>query len=426
MMNVLAVIGLQWGDEGKGKLVHILSNNFKYVARFNGGNNAGHTIVKGGKSIIFHILPSGMINSKIYGVIGNGTVINPEILIKEIDELKSFNVSIDNRLFISGMAHLILPYHIILDEINEEGRENKIGTTKRGIGPVYTDKFSRTGLRIADMEDINLFEDKLLNLIEEKDKLIRLISSETRRIENKDDIIKKYIYYANKLKLFMSDTGAILRNAIEAGEGVLLEGAQGTLLDIDHGTYPYVTSSYTISGSASVGLGIPPRYIEKVLGAVKAYTTRVGEGPFPTELFGEESKIILEKGKEYGSTTGRQRRCGWIDINALKYAVQINGVDEIAIMKLDVLDSFGDIKICTAYELNGKIINTYPANSSALYKCKPIYEILPGWKSDTSKCRKYSELPLNAKAYIERISELLGTKVLMISVGPDESETIFL
>ncbi len=426
MSNVWAIIGLQWGDEGKGKLVHILSSNFKYVARFNGGNNAGHTIVKDGKSIIFHTLPSGMINPNVYGIIGNGAVINPEILIEEMKALKDFNVSVDRRLFISDRAHLIIPYHIILDEIYEDRRSSKLGTTKRGIGPVYVDKFSREGIRVSEMKDLASFKDRLSQLIDEKDEFIRLLSNGRHRIEDKEKIIEKYISYADILKPFISDTGSILRKAIESGEKVLFEGAQGTLLDIDHGTYPYVTSSSTIAGSASIGLGIPPRYIEKVLGVVKAYTTRVGEGPFPTELFGDESKMILEKGKEYGATTGRQRRCGWIDINALQYAVQINGVDEIAIMKLDVLDNFKEVKICTAYELDGEITNIYPANSYILSRCKPIYETLPGWMSDTSKCRDYSELPQNARSYIERISELLGTKVSIISVGPDEGETIML
>lgn len=426
MNKVCAVIGLQWGDEGKGKLVHILSSNFDYVARFNGGNNAGHTIVKEGKSIIFHIIPSGMLNPNLYGIIGTGTVVNPEVLIEEIKSIEAFNVKVDGRLFISDRAHLILPYHIILDEITEKKRFNKLGTTKRGIGPVYTDKFSREGLRAGDMIDIPSFKEKLFNSLNEKEEFIKVITNEEVTIPDKDEIIDKYTYYATLLKPFITDTGRILRNAIKSGGKVLLEGAQGTLLDIDHGTYPFVTSSSTISGSASIGLGIPPKSIENVLGIVKAYTTRVGEGPFPTELFNEDSTKIIEKGKEFGATTGRQRRCGWIDIVALRYAVEINGVDEIAIMKLDVLDEFKEIKICTSYELDGKKIDYYPSNASNLWKCKPVYEELSGWMTDISKCRNYSDLPINARLYIERISELLGVKVSIVSVGPDEKETISL
>lgn len=424
MGKTFAVIGLQWGDEGKGKLVHILSKDFDYVARFNGGNNAGHTIVRGGNSIIFHILPSGMINPDVCGIIGTGTVVNPEIFIDEIEKIRTFGVKIDERLFISDRAHLILPYHIILDELIEEKRSSKLGTTKRGIGPVYTDKFSREGLRVGEMKDIPSFKDKLLDLINKKDEFLRVLSNGKFSIPNKDDIVEKYTFYANELKPYIADTGKILRDAIKAGHSVLFEGAQGTLLDIDHGTYPYVTSSSTIAGSVSVGLGIPPKLIENVLGVVKAYTTRVGEGPFPTELFGEESQIILERGKEYGATTGRPRRCGWLDIVALRYAIEINGVNEIAIMKLDVLDGFKEVKICTAYEFLGDVIDYYPSDTSTLYKCKPIYEKLPGWMTDTSWCRSYSDLPLNARLYIEKISELLGVRVFIVSVGPDERDTI--
>jgi len=340
--------------------------------------------------------------------------------------LENLNISVDNRLLISDRAHIILPYHIILDEISENRRSNKIGTTKRGIGPVYNDKISRDGLRIGDIKDTNSFKEKLTNIIREKKSYIEIITQGETTIENVDEMISKYMDIANTIKPFICDTGDIIRKAINQEKSILLEGAQGTLLDIDHGTYPFVTSSSTISGSASIGLGIPPRNINKVVGIVKAYTTRVGGGPFPTELFNQEKDVILNKGNEFGATTGRPRRCGWLDIIALRYAIQINGVDELALMKLDVLDNFEEIKICTSYEIDGCKIDYFPSTSDELFRCKPNYEKVKGWQEDISKYRTLKELPVNALNYINRIEELLEVKIRIISVGPDEKETIVL
>ncbi len=423
MVQVKGIVGLQWGDEGKGKLVHFLSSSYDCVARYNGGNNAGHTIVTEDTSVIFHLLPSGMIHPQTIGIIGTGTVINPAILIKELDWLHSHHYTTHDRLFISDRAHLILPYHQLWDELLEKSRSAKIGTTKRGIGPSYTDKFARDGIRLGEFYHVETFRIMLESKFHEYANKIQKCF-DTKPDWDIPHLVEEYVQYAKTLQSYVTDTSSLLREQFRLGKSILLEGAQGVMLDIDYGTYPFVSSSSSIISGACTGLGITPRMIQETMGVFKAYTTRVGEGPFPTELFTDEGKILLTQGNEYGSTTGRPRRCGWLDLPALRYAVALNDIDQLALMKLDVLDHFDEIQVCTSYHPENLALKDYPATLSAFNKLKPVYAKLPGWKTSTRNCTSFEDLPLQAKKYIEFIEEDLQKPVNLISVGPDRKETI--
>jgi adenylosuccinate synthase len=422
-MPVDIVVGAQWGDEGKGKIVDLLSENVDIVARYQGGPNAGHTVVLGDKEYVFHMLPAGILHENVTCVIGNGAVIDPVALMEEIRQITDLGISIKGRLLISHNAHLIMPYHKLLDKLWEKG-ENKIGTTGRGIGPAYIDKFQRTGIKIVDLLDRERLCSKLKRNIEEKNLLLhKVYASEELDVEK---ITREYEEFDKKIDEYVTDTAMYLNNALKDGRTVLAEGAQGSLLDVDHGTYPFVTSSNPTSGGACTGLGIPPTAIRSVIGVVKAYTTRVGHGPFPTELGNELGEQLREIGDEYGATTGRPRRCGWFDAVSTRYAAMINGIERIAITKLDVLSHLDEINICTAYEYKGKALKTFPTDVSSLEKITPVYKTFEGWKSPIADVTQYETLPANAQRYIEALAELTGTHVWIVSVGAQRRRTIML
>ena len=422
-MSVTVLVGSQWGDEGKGKIVDILSEKYEIVTRYQGGANAGHTVEIGDKQYILHLIPSGILREKVICVIGNGVVIDPTALLDEIALLEKNNIKVEGRLFISHNAHLIMPYHKLLDSISEQGN-NKIGTTGRGIGPCYIDKFARKGIRIVDLLNKKILEEKIRKNLEEKNKLLEKI------YDNKgldvEEIIEKYLVFDKAIDKYIKDVPAFLNEAIDNGKSVLLEGAQGALLDVDHGTYPFVTSSSPTSGGACTGTGIPPTKIDNVIGIVKAYTTRVGNGPFPTELLDDDGEKLRKIGAEYGATTGRPRRCGWFDAMLVRYSAMINGIDSVAITKLDVLSDFDEIKVCTGYKLDGKLIKSYPTDVDRLSAVEPVYESLPGWKSDISNCLTFNELPENTKKYLNFISEKSGIKIDIVSVGPKRKQTFYI
>jgi len=420
-MSVTVIVGSQWGDEGKGKIVDILSERYEIVVRYQGGANAGHTVIIGDNKFVLHLIPSGILRENVICVIGNGVVIDPKALLDEIKQLESVGINIKGRLFISQNAHLIMPYHKLLDSINESGA-SKIGTTGRGIGPCYIDKFARKGIRIIDLLDKKVLEEKITFNIEEKNNLFRKIYSHAEL--NVDEIIKEYIAFDEAIDQYITDVPYYLHKALDEGKSILLEGAQGALLDVDHGTYPYVTSSSPTSGGACTGSGIPPNKITDVIGIVKAYTTRVGLGPFPTELLDEDGERLRTIGAEFGATTGRPRRCGWYDAFLVNYSRLINGIGKAAITKLDVLDSFDKIKVCVAYEINGKKLKSFPTDVNRISQAVPVYETLPGWKSKISQAKSYDELPAEAKSYLEFIAKQSGYKVGIISVGPKRSQTI--
>ncbi len=420
-MEVSVLVGSQWGDEGKGKIVDILSNRFDIVARYQGGANAGHTIEIEENKFVLHLIPSGILRDGVICVIGNGVVIDPKALLDEIALLESFNINIKGRLLISQNAHLIMPYHKLLDSISESGN-NKIGTTGRGIGPCYIDKYARKGVKIVDLLNRKLLEEKIRVNLEEKNNLLRKVYGHEEL--NVEEIIKEYIEFDKAIDQYITDVPAYLNNAIDEGKSVLLEGAQGALLDVDHGTYPFVTSSSPTSGGACTGTGIPPIRITSVIGIVKAYTTRVGLGPFPTELDGEEGELLRKTGAEYGATTGRPRRCGWYDAFLMNYSRMINGIQRAAITKLDVLSYMDEIKVCVGYELDGKALKSFPTDVEKLERIKPVYETLPGWKSDISRVRNYDDLPANAKDYLSFIAHKSGFEISIISVGPKREQTI--
>ena len=420
-MSVTVIVGSQWGDEGKGKIVDILSERYEIVVRYQGGANAGHTVEIGNKQFILHLIPSGILRENVLCFIGNGVVIDPKALLDEIKLLEGMGISIEGRLFISQNAHLIMPYHKLLDSINESG-SLKIGTTGRGIGPCYIDKYARKGIKIVDLLDRRVLEEKIKLNIEEKNTLLKKVYNQEEL--NVDAIIKEYIEFDKAIDPYITDVPFVLNNAIDEGKSILLEGAQGALLDVDFGTYPFVTSSNPTSGGASTGSGIPPTKISSVIGIVKAYTTRVGLGPFPTELLGEEGERLRKIGAEYGATTGRPRRCGWFDAFLLSYSRMINGIERVAITKLDVLSSFDEIKVCVAYEFQGKKLKSFPTDVNRLINVTPIYESLPGWKTDLTNITDYSELPSNAKDYLQFISQKSGFEISIISVGPKRDQTI--
>ncbi|WP_432662006.1 adenylosuccinate synthase [Wukongibacter baidiensis] len=421
-MSTVVIVGAQWGDEGKGKVIDYLAAEADVVVRGQGGNNAGHTVVVGDKKYALHLIPSGILYPETINVIGNGVVFDPEGFLKEVETIEKQGVSTKN-IKISDRAHVIFPYHKVIDALAEEARgDQKIGTTKKGIGPCYMDKVERSGIRICDLMDKEVFIEKVTAQIEKKNQLIEKIYG--GEPVDKDAIIEKYLEYADKIRPYVDDTTVIVYNGVKDNKKVLFEGAQGTLLDIDLGTYPYVTSSHPISGGFTIGSGIGPNMIEEVLGITKAYTTRVGMGPFVTELDNEVGDRIRIAGNEFGTTTGRARRCGWFDAVMVNYSARINGMTSIALMLLDVLTGFEKVKICTGYKLGDKIIDHFPASLNTLAKCEPVYEELDGWNEDITQATRFDELPENAKKYISRIEELTGIPVKIVSVGPKRSQTI--
>ncbi|MCX6137349.1 MAG: adenylosuccinate synthase [Ignavibacteriales bacterium] len=420
-MAVTIIVGAQWGDEGKGKVVDLLSEETDIVARYQGGANAGHTVVIGKKEYVLHLIPSGIFHKHVTCVIGNGVVIDPVALMDEIAMVKSFGIKIDGRLFLSHNAHLIMPYHKLLDSIREQG-VNKIGTTGRGIGPAYIDKYTRTGIRVVDLLDRTVLRNKLRTNIEEKNQLLRQMYGSKEM--DVDAIIAEYEAFDKKIDPFITDTSLYLSEAIRKKKAILAEGAQGALLDIDHGTYPYVTSSNPTSGGACTGLGIPPTAIRNVIGIVKAYSTRVGNGPFPTELNNETGERLRTIGGEFGATTGRPRRCGWLDMVSLRYSIRINGIDSIALTKMDVLDHFEEIPVCVGYRRKGKKLAAFPTDVRALEEIEPIYKTYRGWKEPIKEARSFRQLPAAARAYVKAIEELSGVRISIVSVGPRRDQTI--
>lgn len=422
-MGVTLVLGSQWGDEGKGKIVDLLSSKAEIVARYQGGANAGHTIVFGGKQYILHLIPSGILNPKTKCIIGNGVVIDPVALMDEIKMLEDNGIDVSGRLFISHKAHLIMPYHKLLDKARENSNSSKpIGTTGRGIGPSYIDKAKRSGIRIVDLLDRDAFSEKLKQNIAENNNILNKIYAYQEL--DPDEILEKYLDFDKKIDPFITDTTYLINDAVSEGNEILIEGAQGTLLDLDHGTYPFVTSSNPTAGGACTGLGMPPTSIDKIVGVVKAYCTRVGNGPFPTELNNGIGKKLQDEGAEYGATTGRPRRCGWLDLVALRYSVMLNGITDIALTKLDVLDSLEEIKLCYAYDIDGKIRDTFPVDLPSLDKVEPVYRSMPGWKRSIHGIRKYDDLPVEVHDYFNEIEKFTGARISIISSSPDRKDTI--
>jgi len=421
-MSVTILVGAQWGDEGKGKIVHFLSQNADIVARYQGGANAGHTVVTEGRTIVLHLLPVGALWPHVTSIIGAGVVVDPIDLMKEIEQLQQSGIDLTDRLLISHKAHLIMPYHKLLDRVTEEKSSEKIGTTGRGIGPAYVDKVTRTGIRIVDLLDRDILRAKLRRNIEEKNLLLSRIY-DTEELDE-DQIIAEYLEFDKRIDPYVKDVSVFLDDAIAEGKEILLEGAQGTLLDIDAGTYPYVTSSNPTAGGALTGLGIGPRCIDEVIGVLKAYTTRVGHGPFPTEEPGEFGEQLRETGVEYGATTGRPRRCGWFDAVIARYSARVNSIDVWAVTKLDVLTGLNPLKVCVAYEDGQRTYHNFPAVPHILETCRPVYEELPGWTEDISQIRAWEDLPENALNYLHFIEELTNVPVGIVSVGPAQEMTI--
>ena len=421
-MATVALIGAQWGDEGKGKTIDILASQAEMVVRAQGGSNAGHTVVSEGKEYKLRLIPSGILYKETDCIIGGGCVVHPGVVLKEIESLTDRGVCMD-KLYIDARAHVIMPYHIVIDTLAEQRRgKNDIGTTKNGIGPCYMDKDERSGIRMRDLIDEKLFAEKLKTALEIKnDIIVKLYGAEPLDF---DTIYNEYSAYAKKLAPHVVDTSVMVYNAIKAGKKVLFEGAQGTLLDIDYGTYPFVTSSHPTAGGFCIGSGIGPTLIDEVIGVAKSYITRVGKGPFPTELFDEIGDEIRNKGHEFGTVTGRPRRCGWFDALILKYAVRVNGLTGVAINKMDTLSGLKTVKVCTAYEKDGKIIKDFPADIADLEGCNPVYTELPGWDEDLSNCKTFDELPKNAKDYILFLEKEIDCKIKMIGVGPDRCQNI--
>ena len=420
-MSSVVVVGTQWGDEGKGKITDFLSENAEVIARYQGGDNAGHTIQFNGVTYKLHLIPSGIFSPEKISVIGNGVVLNPKSLITELAYLHERNVTTDN-LRISDRAHVILPYHIRLDQLQEEAKgDNKIGTTNKGIGPCYMDKAARVGIRVADLLDREVFAERLrINLAEKNRLFTKMYDAEPIEF---DDIFEEYYEYGQQMKQYVCDTSVILNDALDQGKRVLFEGAQGVMLDIDQGTYPFVTSSNPVAGGVTIGSGVGPSKIDKVVGVCKAYTSRVGDGPFPTELFDEIGDRIREIGNEYGTVTKRPRRIGWFDTVVMRHSARVSGMTNLSVNCLDVLSGLKEIKICTAYDYKGEILTEYPANENIIKDCKPIYETLPGFDEDITGVTSLHELPENARKYLEKIEELVGVKISVFSTGPDRTQT---
>ena len=421
-MPVTSVIGSQWGDEGKGKIVDYLSESSDFIVRFNGGNNAGHTVINKYGKFALHVIPSGIFAPKIKAIIANGVVIDLEGFLTEIKTLEKAGINLKNKIMISPRCHLILHYHKLLDRLYESAKgKAKIGTTGRGIGPVYADKISRNGIRLIDLIDKKQFSEKLKAELTLKNKIIQALGEKPL---SQKEIEKDFFAMRTKILPYVQEPFPLLQDALKKDKNILLEGAQAVFLDIDWGTYPYVTSSTILAGGANAGAGIPTSRIENNIGIVKAYTTRVGEGPFPTELTDKDGKALQDVGREFGATTGRPRRCGWFDAELVRFAVQINGFTDIALTKIDVLDGFKNIKICTGYTLNGKKVNYYDGDAKFLTKIKPTYKMIKGWNSNTQGAKKFSDLPSNAKRYIEEIEKQIGAKIKYISTGPERESII--
>ena len=423
-MSVTVIVGTQWGDEGKGKITDLLAHDMDMVVRYQGGNNAGHTVVIGKETFKLHLIPSGIFYSNVMCVIGNGVVIDPAVLIQEIESLRSKGYSADN-LRISSQAHVIFPYHKDMDKAQEQKKEaGRIGTTCRGIGPCYVDKYNRRGIRIGELYNQEVFKSKLKWNIEEKGFLLeKFYGMKVNFDEN--SILNEYLGYAHAIKKYVvEESSSLVNDAISKRKKLLLEGAQGTMLDVDHGTYPYVTSSNPVSSGACVGAGISPKAVDEIIGVVKAYVTRVGGGPFPTEIEGGAGDKLREWGGEYGATTGRPRRCGWFDGVVMKHASKINGLTQLAVTKLDVLDKLDKIKICVAYKYKGKEIQDFPTDIARLEQCEPVYIEMPGWKKSIKKATDYKELPENAKKYLDKLSEIAGAKISLISVGAERGQIV--
>ena len=423
-MSTVVVTGTQWGDEGKGKIVDYLAQQADTVVRFQGGSNAGHIVVVDGEAYKLRLMPSGILFKGSHCVVGNGVAFDPMVMLEEMDGLAERGIDLSG-IRISNRAHVVLPYHRLMDGIGDEARgDNKIGTTKRGIGPCYMDRDNRIGIRVCDMMDEEEFAKRLKENLEIKNKELKLLYDHEPL--SYDEILKEYMGYAERLRPYVCDTIALLNEEIKEGRKILFEGAQATMLDIDYGTYPYVTASHPISGGVGVGAGVAPNKIDKVVGIVKAYCTRVGEGPFPTEQLNAIGEKIREEGHEYGVVTGRPRRTGWLDACVVRYAGLISGIDYMAVTRLDILDKFEEIKMCVAYKYKGEILNEIPASLKVLAEVEPVYETFVGWNTDISKIRKYEDLPENAKKYLERMAEVTGIKLGIVSVGPNRDETIVL
>jgi adenylosuccinate synthase len=421
-MPAIVLVGAQWGDEGKGKATDLLGDDVQYVVRYQGGNNAGHTVVIGDDSYALHVLPSGVLNPAVTPIIGNGVVINPQILFQEIDGLQKRGVSCE-KLLVSANAHLIMPYHAALDKVTERflGKA-KIGTTGRGIGPTYGDKAARVGIRVQDLFDPGILRQKLDLALRDKNQLLTKVYN--RRAIDAKQIAEEYLAYGDRLTPYVTDTSLVLGTALAKGDRVLLEGAQATMLDVDHGTYPFVTSSNPTAGGACVGAGIGPTSITKVIGVVKAYTTRVGAGPFPTELNDDAGEHLRKTGHEYGTTTGRPRRCGWFDAVVARYAIRVNGITDFFVTKLDVLSSLDKIPVCVAYDIDGRRSDEIPMTQTDFHHAKPVYEYLDGWFEDISDAKTFEDLPAAARAYVKAIEEISGAQVSAIGVGPRRDQTI--
>ncbi|HOC18360.1 MAG TPA: adenylosuccinate synthase [Vicinamibacterales bacterium] len=418
-MNV-AVIGAQWGDEGKGKIVDLLTPHFQVVARYQGGHNAGHTVLAGGTRFVLHLIPSGILHPGIRCVIGNGVVVDPDALFQEIETLAEYGIEVGDRLVISDKAHVILPYHRDLDLLNEARRgDRKIGTTSRGIGPAYEDKVGRRGIRVGDLFEATSLAEQVRENVHARNRLVGDSALEWR------PVVEHLLAHGERMRPWVTDVSVFLAEAMKRGERVMFEGAQGTLLDIDHGTYPYVTSSNSTVGGACTGLGVPPRAVTGVLGVAKAYTTRVGGGPLPTELTGPMAERLRETGQEYGASTGRPRRCGWYDAVTVRYSVRVNGLDSLALTKLDVLDGLPQILVCTSYKCGDQVLTEFPGDVRVLATCRPIYETMPGWSSPTRGVRRFDELPAEARAYVRRLEELSGVPVGIVSTGSEREDTVF-
>ena len=421
-MSVIAIIGAQWGDEGKGKIVDLLAEKAKAVVRFSGGDNAGHTVINPYGEFRLHLVPSGIFHPEVACIIGNGVAVNPAVLLEEIESIQKHGVD-TSHLFISDRAHLIMPYHALLDGLEEEKRgKGALGTTRRGIGPVFADKVARLGIRTCDLLNKEEFHSRLSAVLELKNAILtKVYDAPPLSLEN---IYEQYCQYGERLAQFIRDTGPILQDLMSRKRTILLEGAQGTMLDPDFGTYPYVTSSSPLASGSSAGSGISPRQIDQILGVFKAYTTRVGGGPMPTELKDKTGEFIRERAHEYGATTGRPRRCGWFDAVAGRFSTQVNGFTSIVLTRLDVLDAFDSVKICTGYKLDGGVLKNFPSNTAILEKCQPVNEELPGWQTPISDIRHYKQLPSQARRYVARLEELLSCPVSLISVGASRDQAI--
>ncbi|HPT82661.1 MAG TPA: adenylosuccinate synthase [Limnochordia bacterium] len=422
-MTVVALVGTQWGDEGKGKITDVLASQADVVVRYQGGNNAGHTVVVGETTYKLHLIPSGILSSGTTCIIGNGVVVDPQVLCSELETLSRGGISTDN-LYVSERAHVIMPYHRVLDQLEEAQRPWKIGTTGRGIGPAYVDKYRRIGIRMLDLTSPERLEKALDQVLAFHNPLLQKVYGHPGF--SKSELLEEYLEYGRKLAPRLADTSLMIHRARQQGLNILLEGAQGTLLDIDHGTYPFVTSSNPTAGGAAPGAGLGPNQIDKVIGVVKAYTTRVGEGPFPAELHDATGQLIRERGREYGTTTGRPRRCGWFDAVLVRYAARVNGLTGLAVTLLDVLDVLEEIKVCVAYEYRGQRLEHFPTDLDVLRECTPVYATLPGWQQDLSGVKSYEDLPPQARGYLEFIAEQVGCRVQIVSVGPRRDQTVFL